>query len=86
MSLVAQFVSHAAQVFSAGSSSKFLTAVPLEPSHPFYRPLSDALVSVRLLVFLLSLRLWVTDFASGLARSTVGQQIPVAVFGGPAKR
>jgi hypothetical protein len=47
MSLVSQFVSHASQVFSAGSAPNLLASIPLDPSHPFYNPLHQALVSVR---------------------------------------
>ncbi|RSH92915.1 hypothetical protein EHS25_008361 [Saitozyma podzolica] len=46
MSLVSQFVSHASTVFSAGSAPNLLASIPLDPSHPFYHPLHQALISV----------------------------------------
>jgi hypothetical protein len=46
-SLIPGFITHTSQIFAAGSSSNFIASVPLDPSHPFYAPLKQALASVR---------------------------------------
>ncbi|WVQ97325.1 hypothetical protein IAU59_004436 [Kwoniella sp. CBS 9459] len=44
--LIGTFVSHVAQCFSTGSADNLVTSLPLDPSHPFFGPLRQALSTV----------------------------------------
>ena len=44
--LVSQFISHAAQTFTARSGANLVASIPLDTKHPFWSPLAGALASV----------------------------------------
>ncbi|OCF33358.1 hypothetical protein I316_05100 [Kwoniella heveanensis BCC8398] len=44
--LIGTFISHVEQCFSTGSADNLVTSLPLDLSHPFFNPLSQALLSV----------------------------------------